>query len=88
MSNEGLLITTIHQSKGREFSSVVLLDPGESSTEQENSTLKRKHLLISLRRLVHEPGFSVCLPILFIHLRPSVHFPNRGKDAAVGGRAG
>jgi hypothetical protein len=35
-SNEGVLITTIHQSKGREFSSVVLLDPGESSTEQEN----------------------------------------------------
>lgn len=36
VSNEGLLITTIHQSKGREFSSVVLLDAGESSTEQEN----------------------------------------------------
>lgn len=36
VSNEGLLITTIHQSKGREFSSVVLLDPGEWLAEQEN----------------------------------------------------
>ena len=60
-SNEGVLITTIHQSKGREF---VFSTPVNCQRSRKTSTRRGAFVDFVAATSCANQAFSVCLPIL------------------------